>query len=168
MKFSEKKELFKQCLKNAKREVLREDFVKRILSFDINVYKKMKYSSEELELLLFDYDDTGFKRFSSLELFMPIIDFEHVSFDNFRARGVDFSKFNNVHINPQTVCNKDLRDTKLEGVTFTGPFDDCYIPRADFTGSINAVIDIDKLYDKDIKGAILTDVTLISEKTLTK
>ena len=75
MKFSEKKELFKQCLKDAKREVLREDFVKRILSFDINVYKKMKYSSEELELLLFDYDDTGFKRFSSLELFMPIIDF---------------------------------------------------------------------------------------------
>ena len=51
MKFSEKKELFKQYLKDVNREVLREDFVKKILSLDINVYKKMKYSSEELELL---------------------------------------------------------------------------------------------------------------------
>ena len=57
MKFSEKKELFKKCLKDAKREVLREDFVKRILSLDINVYKKMKYYSPEYIECLFK--DTG-------------------------------------------------------------------------------------------------------------
>lgn len=168
MKYNKNKELFKKCLEEAKKEVLREDFVNKILSLDVNVYKKMKYSSEDFELLVFDYDDAGFKRFSSIELFLPIIDFEHISFNNFRARGVDFSKFNNVHINPQTVCNKDLRDTNLEGVTFIGSFDDCYITRADFTGSSNAVIDIDKLYDKDIRGTNLTDVTLISDKVLKK
>lgn len=168
MKFSEKIELFKKCYKDAKKEILREDFVKKLLTLDINVYKKMKYSKEELDLLLFDYDDCGFKRFAINDKLMPVINFEHVSFDNFRARGVDFSRLNNVYINPQTVCNKDLRDTKLEGVTFIGPFDDCYITRADFTGSFNAVINIDKLYNNDITGTNLNDVTLFSDKTLKK
>ena len=52
MKFSEKKELFKQCLKDAKREVLREDFVKRIIieiiRGEIEKPEWLRYVEEEM------------------------------------------------------------------------------------------------------------------------
>ena len=51
--------------------------------------------------------------------------------------------------------------TKLEGVFICGPFDNCMICETDFKGSMNAVIDVDKIYNKNLYKTKLSDTIVI-------
>lgn len=84
-------------------------------------------------------------------------------FDGVNINSTKFKGCQNVRINPQTILNKDLSHTQLEGVDFTGySFDGSNLWKTDFTGSIGAKINPNKVFNfeqtKDISDVELLDL----------
>lgn len=71
-------------------------------------------------------------------------------------RGAKFENNSNVKIDPQTVFNKDLTNTKLNGIDLTNcSFDDVILVGTDFTGTVGA-----KINPQTIKWKKLTEAKL--------
>lgn len=98
------------------------------------------------------------------------IDFKNVSFDDFNLqRDKNIYNLNNVFINPQTIYRKDLSNCNFSGVTFTGPFDKCFIEGSNFSHSACASIDIRKLKTKVISSMneVIVDLRRCNFKDVT-
>lgn len=104
---------------------------------------------------------SSYRKFAIPERLLKKIDFSNVSFDNVDIRGIDFSEYKGVKINPQTVFEKDLGRCKFSGVEFIGPFDGAIIEETNFTGSKGARINPQTLYSRDFKKCKLSGVEFI-------
>jgi len=149
--------------------------IRRYLLKELESYEgepiKLNLDSNTLKEILFDYDkETNsyklIERFHSSQKenidtrkLLQKIDFSNVSFDNVNIRGIDFTNFKGVKINPQTIYEKSIWMSKLCGVEFIGPFDNVQIINTDFTGSVGAVIDPQTIYGKYISGTKFSGVT---------
>lgn len=82
-------------------------------------------------------------------------------FENVRIRGTKFDRNKKIKLNPQTVFRKDLTESKLKGINFTGcSFDDVTLVNTDFTGSTGVIINPQTIKDKRLTGAKLYGVNL--------
>lgn len=143
--------------------MLRKNLIEELKNLDDGMIVSLtdKYDSDILELILFSgydgydryypsIDEYGnrakCKKFALPNEILRKIDFSNVSFDNFDAKGYDFTGLHLVNLNPQKVYNKNFENSILSGVCFTDSFDGCKIGETDFTGSIGAKIDPDKIY----------------------
>lgn len=86
-------------------------------------------------------------------------DMSDINFDNVKISNLDFSGLIGVRINPQTVFEKRLLDTKFTDVEFVGSFDGVLIENCDFTGSKGAIIDVSKLLFQKLSFSNMCDVT---------
>ena len=67
------------------------------------------------------------------------------------------------NLNPQTVFNKSLIGTKLDGINFENKnFEDVYITGANFTGATNVIINPHKVRNLDLSGCNLSGVKILS------
>lgn len=161
--------------------LLRQKLEKELSEVSDGIHIKLDYDTNILNLLLFDFQSTTtnkqYKRFVLPKYILNKIDFSNVSFDLFDCENYDFSNLYGIELNPQTIYDKNLTNTKLANVKFIGSFDDATITGADFTGSINAIINPIKLkaekqirkqhwglsseYSKtvDLKACVFKDVT---------
>ena len=85
-------------------------------------------------------------------------DMSEISFDNVMIKGLDFTGFTGVKIDP---FRKNLTMCTFNGVEFIGPFYGARIDTTDFTGSKGAIIDVSKLSEKSIVNSKMSDVTFI-------
>ena len=107
---------------------IRDCLVKNLLDYDgIFNLSELDIDSELIDRILFIRTIANGKTFALPKDANTKIDFMYVSFDDLNARSIDFSEYNNVHLNPQTIYYKDLRFCKFKGVTFTGNFVDTLI-----------------------------------------
>lgn len=84
--------------------------------------------SDTIKELIFFYDEDCDKYIFAIDdEFLKKIDFSNISFDKVDVSMHDFSGCMGLHINPQTVYNKDMHGSKFENVIFTGTFDGCNI-----------------------------------------
>ncbi len=89
------------------------------------------------------------------------IDFSNFSFEDFNTNGFDFSKLQNVNINPQTLYEKSLYNCVCQGVTFVGNFDEVSVQYVCFEGSKGAIINPQTVLWKTLFRTICTDVEFI-------
>ncbi len=126
-----------------------------------------KYEGDKLKAIDFISSDVLFKNtgygytFALSKEILSKLDFTGISFDNFNASGYDFSNLTGISLNPQTVFNKSLKNSKLSGVNFIGGFDDVNIVSADFTGSKNAVINPQTIKKRDLYNTKLDSTYII-------
>ena len=120
-------------------KLLRDRVVEELSKVGEGEHVLLNYDPYILSLLIFDRE-YEFKKFALPREILMKIDFSNVSFDNFNVEGVDFTGLYNVKLNPQFLYKKSIYNTKLNGVTFIGSFDETEIRYADFTGSIGAHI----------------------------
>lgn len=88
---------------------------------------------------------------------LEYIDLENISFENQDITFIDFRNTNAI-INPQTIHEKDLQNTKLIGDFEGKSFDDTYIAGTDFSNATNVHIDPQKIKYKKIINANVTGV----------
>ena len=141
---------------------IRDCLVKNLLDYDgIFNLSELDIDSELIDRILFRRKVVDgkliYKTFALPKDANTKIDFTYVSFDGLDGRSIDFSEYNNVHLNPQTIYFKDLRFCKFKGVTFTGNFDDTLICGCNFTGSHGAVINPQTIHDRDLRRTRLCD-----------
>ena len=84
-------------------------------------------------------------------------------FQGVKINGTHFNGCKNVKINPQTIFEKELSKTSLQGVDFTGySFDGCTLWETDFKGAVGAKINPNKVrnfdYVKSLESVELTDL----------
>lgn len=80
-------------------------------------------------------------------------------FEGVNIRGVKFEGNKNIRINPQTIYQKDLTETKLNGIDFTDcSFDDVTVVNADFTGATGVKINPQIIKNKQLTKAKLFGV----------
>ena len=126
-----------------------------------------KYEGDKLKVIDFISSDVLFENtgygytFALSKEILSKLDFTGISFDNFNASGYDFSNLTGISLNPQTVFNKSLKNSKLSGVNFIGGFDDVNIVSADFTGSKNAVINPQTIKKRDLYNTKLDSTYII-------
>ena len=102
-----------------------------------------------------------YKEFAIAKRLLKKIDFSNVSFDNVCIRGLNFTGYMGVKINPQRVYNKDLRGCTFSGVEFVGSFDYTYMYDTNFAGSKGVRIDPQRVYKKDLRGCTFFGVKFI-------
>ena len=88
-------------------------------------------------------------------------DFYGVAISGANFKGAKLDRKGLIPINPQMIANKNLRRCVLDGVLFTGPFDDAKVLYANFSGSKDATIDVSKIIGKDLFCTVLKDTTVI-------
>lgn len=131
----------------------------------------LEFPEEILKQLFFEYDEkkeafhfiSEYFMSSEIRNLMKKIDFSNISFDNFRfikTLGMDFSGFTGVKINPQTIYDRDLSQSILTDVEFTGPFDGCAIDNCNFRGSRGAVINPQTILNKNLSNCTLASTTI--------
>lgn len=101
---------------------------------------KLDISSEILNQIMFYSDNYGAKQLAVSEDCFKALDLEGLSWDGVNVKGVDFSDTKGVHINPQTVWDKDLSNSILKDVNIIGDLKGVWIEGTDFTDSHGAVI----------------------------
>ena len=119
---------------------------------------------------------SNYKTFALPDDVLKKIDFSEVSFDNFyisdksiESSGAfikkynDFSEFYGVKINPQKLYRDSLLYCKFRGVEFTAPFEGADFMYADFTGSKNAIIDLEKYRLCRLENCVFNSVTFSNE-----
>lgn len=117
-----------------------------------------------IECMLFDINKyTGVKEIDIPKDIICRLDYSNISFDNASVKDFDFTGMQGVCINPQTVFNKNLRNTILNGVSITGSLDDVYIPGTNFVGSIGALINPQEVYDKNLSRTIIADCIIVND-----
>ena len=141
---------------------LREKLKKYLEEYSLD--KKIKLIDEKqiLNDVIFTKESYKYKEFALDFELLKKIDFLHISFDNVNIKGLDFTDCLNVFINPQTIYDKNLEYTILNGVTFTGNFKDAKIVGANFKGSKNAIIDPQTIHLKNFRETVLTDALLVN------
>lgn len=148
---------------------IRDCLVKNLLDYDgIFNLSELDIDSELIDRILFIRTVANGKTFALPKDANAKIDFTYVSFDDLDARSIDFSEYNNVHLNPQTIYYKDLRFCKFKGVTFTGNFVDTLIYGCNFTGSYGAVINPQNIHDRDLRKTRLCDAIIVGSFDHTK
>jgi len=84
------------------------------------------------------------------------------SYKNINISGANFrGAKGNLTINPQEVKDRKLDSCNFKGVIFNGPFYDCNISDSDFTGSLNAHINVSELDERQFKGTNFTDARVM-------
>ena len=164
---------------------IREELINKLNQIEDGIHIKLNYDLRILEAIIFKTGDNKCimdqfgnrkqcaKCFALQKETLTKIDFGNIDFTNFNAIGFDFTGLYNVKLNPQTIWNKNLMGSTLNGVEFIGPFDDVTLNQVDsgyitdFTGSIGATIDISKihkLYDEYVflNDCIFNGVTFTS------
>lgn len=145
---------------------IRACLVKNLLDYDgIFNLSELDIDSELIDRILFRRKVVDgkliYKTFALPKDANAKIDFMYVNFDGLDGRCIDFSEYNNVHLNPQTIYFKDLRFCKFKGVTFTGNFVDTLICGCNFTGSYGAVINPQNIHDRDLRKTRLCDAIIV-------
>ena len=126
------------------RQVLKE----KLINYQGNKKIKLDIPEKLLEQIIF-VNDIYKNKILALDFdLIKKLDLTNVSFDGVCIANLDFSNSLGVKINPQTVYQKDLQYTVLNGVTFTGVFDGSKIVGANFKGSINTLINPQTIYLK--------------------
>lgn len=118
-----------------------------------------KIKIENLSSILFKYDgkpnSRGFIEFEDLfknNMILRMLDLSMLSLDNVDIRGIDFS-YTNIHIDPQTIFNKDMSYVNASGVKFS-PWSDIFddvILNGTIIDDIEANVDLNKVksYNSD-------------------
>lgn len=120
-------------------------------------------SNEDIERILFYYRSTS-KSYRHVEkqvfeyLKKKNCDMSGINFDNVEIAGLDFDGLTGVKINPE---GRDLDNCKFKGVEFTGTFKDSSVRNVDFTGSINAVMDVSEVEYRSIAESKMSGVKFI-------
>ena len=138
-------------------EKLRKELFDKLSSIEEGIHIKLDYDPDILELILFKtidgeliIDEYGKRKDTAKYAYnrkvLSKIDLSDISFDNFDAKGFDFTGLYGVRLNPQTIWDKNLKGSVLNGVEFIGSFFKAKIEGANFTGSKGAIIDL-ALYD---------------------
>ena len=127
---------------------IRDCLVKNLLDYDgIFNLSELDIDSELIDRILFRRKVIDgkliYKTFALPKDANAKIDFMYVNFDGLDGRSIDFSEYNNVHLNPQTIYFKDLRFCKFKGVTFTGNFVDTLIYLSQIPSSFNLALSTD-------------------------
>lgn len=87
-----------------------------------------------------------FEDFFKNNMILRMLDLSQLDLDNVDIRSMDFSG-TNIHINPQTIYNKDMTGVNATGVHFS-PFEDCFddvILDGTIINDYEAMIDFNKL-----------------------
>ena len=159
-----KKKDFIEVYNNKKRDLARKDIFNKIRRYNGPGLVQIVKSSKALDMVLFETNAvTGEKKLDIPEDIIYRLDYSNVDFDNANIRGINFTGMYNVHINPQTIFNKDMRGTVLFGTYIIGRFDDVYITHADFRGSEGVLIDPQTIYDRDLRCANLADAIVVDD-----
>ena len=131
---------------------LRKKLIEQLKKLEDGSHIMLDYDPRLLEMVLFKKTiliKKQYKQFALPKEALEKIDFSNVNFDDFYATNFDFTGLYGIKLNPQTIYDKNLNCSILNGVTFIGPFDDVSIQCTDFTGSTGAYIDPTKLYFGD-------------------
>ena len=102
-----------------------------------------------------------YKEFAIPKRLLKKIDFSNVSFDNVCIRGLNFTGYIGVKIDPQKVYKQDLRGCTFSGVEFVDSFDYTYMYDTNFAGSKGVKIDPQRVYNKDLRGCTFFGVKFI-------
>ena len=131
---------------------LRKKLIEQLKKLEDGSHIMLDYDPRLLEMVLFKKTiliKKQYKQFALPKEALEKIDFSNVNFDDFYATNFDFTDLYGIKLNPQTIYDKNLNCSTLNGVTFIGPFDGVSIQYTDFTGSIGAYINPTKLYFND-------------------
>ncbi len=142
---------------------LRKVLKSELKNYDVakNGYGVVELDPSILEQVIFWRKADGILGFAiDLDLIKKL-DLTGISFDNVDISCKDFSGSKGARINPQTVKDKNLSFTTLEGVTIIGPFDGCNINATNFTGSQGAKINPQTVRGKNFEHTQLTDAEII-------
>lgn len=142
---------------------LREYLEEQLSNYKFNEKRKIDINSNILEKLIFKEganENARYKVFDINDELIQKLDLSDISFDNFYAYNFDFGELYGVKINPQTVYDRDLRHSILEGVEIIGIFDGCKIRGIDFTGSTGAIINPQTIFENDLSFSNLDGVEI--------
>lgn len=154
--------------------ILDEDLckIRKEMEIELKKYKgkpiRFDIEPKILEQIVFEYaeddDNMFYKSFAFPEEIAKKIDYTGLSFDDFNAGYMDFSGFVGVSLNPQTIFNKDLYCTVLNGVHFNNPnFFQVDISGAEFGGSTGAIIDPQVVRNLSLACTYLEDATVYDD-----
>lgn len=139
----------------------------RLFALPIEILKKIDYERISFKDVCIEYVDfTGLKNVTinldeiyNKSLYHTKLSEVKIagSFVNANIEYADFTGCS-VKLIPQIVLNKSLEGAVLDGVTFTGAFDNTIISGANFRNSKNAIINVEKLGSKDLKNCIFGGV----------
>lgn len=146
-------------LSETEMRILRQELEKGLKRYKETEKIKFNMSHNMLERLIFLNEGKRKVIAFDFELIKKL-DLSNVSFDNVDVKGRDFTGSKGVKINPQTVYNKSLYQTKLTNVELDGSFNGVHVEFADFTGSKGAIIDPQTVYDKSLFSTKLKDVKI--------
>ncbi len=106
-------------------------------------------------------DGKVYKEIAIPKRLLKKIDYSNISFDNVCIRGLNFTGYMGVKIDPQKVYKQDLRGCTFSGVEFDGSFDYTYMYDTNFAGSKGVRIDPQRVYKKDLRGCTFFGVKFI-------
>ena len=112
-------------------EILSNEDIDKMLFYHRSTSRNYRY----VEMLVFEY------------LKLKKCDMSGISFDNVEIAGLNFEGLIGVKINPE---GRDLDNCKFKGVEFTGSFKDSSVRNVDFTGSRNAVMNVQEVEHRSI------------------
>ena len=131
--------------------LIRKKLMDELSRLEDGMHIMLPYESELIDYIIFEYKDKGaYKEFALPKKYLKKIDFSNVDFKDFEASEYDFTGLYGVKIDPQTIHNKNLFNSKLNGVEFIGSFKGVILSNTDFRGSVGAKINPNELrnYEK--------------------
>lgn len=153
-------EYYRECDKEEERGFL--DFV-RVIIGKFEDSERIGISSEEIEKHLFYNGYKGRKINDKVFALLSYIgaDMEGVSFDDVKITRHSFRDMDNVYIDLDRTCDKDLSYVKFENVYLTGSLDGAKLEFTDFTGYRGDVkLDPQCIWDKSLKQVILSGLVI--------
>ena len=128
----------------------------------------LPFDKKFLDKLLFNHVYRRKKFCETLINILPKIDLSNVDFYYFEANDFDFSPYTGIKLDPHSIYNKDLSNSKCKGVNFIGfagylpvKFDDVDVSGTDFTGSKGAKINPQTIANKSLENTNCCDVEFI-------
>jgi len=160
IKESKRARLYREEMRDANRDAL----FQMIRNYEGDELIRIEGPADSIEIMLFDINEhTGVKVIDIPDDILCRLDYTDISFDNASVKDFDFTGMYGVYINPQTVFNKNLRNTILNGVNITGSLEDVYIPGTNFVGSVGALINPQEVYDKNLSRAVIADCIIVND-----
>jgi uncharacterized protein YjbI with pentapeptide repeats len=141
-------------------EELRKELIRKLEEYTDNKKIKLNIESKEIEELIFIKHSEYIAEAFDFELIKKL-DLTGVSFEQVCIEDVDFTGSYGVQINPQTVYNKNCRDTKFCDVEIVGSFDGVCIIDANFKGSKGAQINPQRILNKNCSRVVFRDAKII-------
>ncbi len=123
-------------------------------------FKKKRFKDDELIQLLLE---TILMQERKTQVgIIKYIDLENIDFKDQNIMFINLQE-TNANINPQTILDKNLQNTKLCGDFKDKSFDDVYICGTDFTNTTNVTINPQKIKGKKINNAKVDGVDFNNE-----